>query len=402
MTSPAVVAATATPSEGVQEVRMDTTDRARAPVAIAVPRAWDLVAEVDLVAAAVGAAVGDVDNQHTMRGENHGSKKMNSILPNRTYFRLLWTVCVMACTLLAAPVSPAAPQSSATKASAAAASGAKLFDTPEQAADALVAAAAKFDVDALHEIFGPSGDDIYLTGEYPQDRQRALDFAAEAHEKKSVSLDPKRANRAFLIVGDEDWPFSVPLVKLGDKWHFDANAGRQELLYRRIGGNELDAIDICHGFVEAQYDYAYQPREGYSVNQFAQRILSTPGKQDGLAWQNSDGSWGGPVGEKIARAIEQGYSPTAQPYHGYFFKILKGQGPAAPLGEMNYVVEGAMIGGFALVAAPAEYGVTGLKTFMVSNDGVVYQKDFGPATLNEFSKMELFNPDSSWTPVLGE
>jgi hypothetical protein len=305
----------------------------------------------------------------------------------------------LACAFFIAPVLPMAPQSAATKATTPAAAGAKLFDTPELAADALVDAAAKFDVDALHQIFGSTGDDVYLTGEYPQDRQRAIEFAAEAHEKKSVSVDPKTGSRAFLIVGDEDWPFPVPIVKLGDKWHFDAKAGRQELLYRRIGSNELDAIDICHGYVEAQYEYAYKPREGYSVNQFAQQIISNPGKQDGLAWQNPDGSWGGPVGEKIARAIEQGYSANAQPYHGYFFKILKGQGPAAPLGEMNYVVEGAMIGGFALVAAPTEYGVTGLKTFMVSNDGVVYQKDFGPATLNEFSKMERFNPDSSWTPV---
>jgi hypothetical protein len=202
----------------------------------------------------------------------------------------------------------------------------------------------------LHEIFGPGGDDVYLTGEYPQDRQRALDFAAEAREKKNVSTDPKTGNRAFLIVGDENWPFPVPLVKVGNKWHFDPKTGRQELLYRRIGSNELDAIDICNGFVGAQYEYAYQPREEHDVNQFAQRIISTPGKQDGLAWQNADGTWGGPVGEKIARAIEQGYSATAQPYHGYFYKILKGQGPAAPLGEMDYVVKDAMIGGFALVA----------------------------------------------------
>ena len=208
------------------------------------------------------------------------------------------------------------------------------------------------------EIFGPDGDDVVLTGEFPQDRQRASDFAAEAREKKTVSVDPKKGNRAFLLVGNEDWPFPVPLVKLGDKWNFDAKAGRQELLYRRIGSNELDAIDICHGYVEAQYDYAFQKRQGYEVNQYAQRIISASGKQDGLAWQNPDGSWGGPVGEKIARAIEQGYSADAQPYHGYYFKILKGQGPAAPLGEMNYVVEGAMIGGFALVAAPAEYGLS--------------------------------------------
>ena len=293
-------------------------------------------------------------------------------------------------------------QSGGAPVSALASGGAKAFETPEQAADALVAAAERFDVGALHEIFGPGGDDIYLTGEYPQDRQRAVDFASKAREKKSVSVDPKTGNRAFLIIGNEEWPFPVPIVKVNGKWYFDPKVGRQELLYRRIGSNELDAIDICQGFVTAQYEYAYRPREGYDVNQFAQRIISTPNKQDGLAWQNPDGTWGGPVGQKIAEAIEQGYSPTAQPYHGYFYKVLKGQGPAAPLGEMNYVVEGQMIGGFALVAAPAEYGVTGLKSFVVSNDGVVYQKDFGPATLNEFIKMERFNPDPSWTPVAGE
>lgn len=325
---------------------------------------------------------------------------MTSIHANRTLLRPFWVGGILAYAFFVAPVLPMAPQSAATKATAPTAAGAKLFDTPERAADALVDAAAKFDVDALHQIFGSTGDDVYLTGEYPQDRQRAIEFAAEAREKKSISMDPKTGSRAFLIVGDEDWPFPVPIVKLGDKWYFDAKSGRQELFYRRIGSNELDAIDICNGYVEAQYEYAYKPREGYSVNQFAQRIISTPGKQDGLAWQDSDGSWGGPVGEKIAHAIEQGYTANAQPYHGYFFKILKGQGPAAPLGEMNYVVEGAMIGGFALVAAPAEYGVTGIKTFMVSNDGVVYQKDLGPATLNEFIKMEVFNPDSSWAPVL--
>jgi hypothetical protein len=280
--------------------------------------------------------------------------------------------------------------------------GGKTFDTPQQAADALVAAAEQFDQHALSEIFGQGGEDIVFSGEYPQDRKRASDFAAEAREKKSVSVDPKKENRAFLLVGNEDWPFPVPIVKLGAKWAFDAKAGRQELLYRRIGSNELDAIDICRGYVEAQHEYALQKREGYDANQYAQRIVSTPGKQDGLAWQNSDGSWAGPIGEKIARAIEQGYSGGAEPYHGYFFKILKGQGPAAPLGEMDYLIKSVMIGGFALVAAPAEYGVTGVKTFIVSQDGVVYEKDFGLASLSEFIKVERFNPDKSWTPVLEE
>ena len=266
----------------------------------------------------------------------------------------------------------------------------------------LIKAAADFDVTALDQIFGPEGRDIVFSGEYAQDKKHAVDFAAQAHEKESVSIDPKTGNRAFLLVGDEDWPFPVPLVKKDSKWSFDGKAGRQELLYRRIGANELDAVEICHGYVEAQYEYAYQKRKGYEVNQYAQRIVSTPGTEDGLAWQNSDGTWGGPIGEKIARAIEQGYSPGAEPYHGYFFKILKGQGPAAPLGELNYVVEGVMIGGFALVAAPAEYGITGVKTLIVSQDGVVYQKDFGPETLKEFEKMERFNPDKSWTPVADE
>jgi hypothetical protein len=330
---------------------------------------------------------------------------MKSASVNGNLFRLLCAAGAVACLFLSAPLLFAAQQSAAKKAPlATAALGADVrrFDTPQQASDALVDAAEKFDVGALVQIFGPDTEDIVFTGEFAQDRKHAADFVAEAREKKSVSVDPKRGNRAFLLVGNEDWPFPVPIVKNGDKWSFDGKAGLQELFYRRIGANELDAIQICHGYVEAQQDYAFQKREGYDVNQYAQRIVSTPGKQDGLAWQNPDGSWGGPVGEKIARAIEQGYTSRAEPYHGYLFKVLKGQGPDAPLGEMDFVVKGVMIGGFALVAAPAEYGETGLKTFIVSNDGVVYQKDFGPATSDEFKKMERFNPDNSWKPVLGE
>ena len=314
--------------------------------------------------------------------------------------KLPWATAAIACAFLPTQALVAKQQSTAKASPVSTVVSAKLFDTPQQAVAELVEAAEKFDVRALEDIFGPAGDDIVLSGEYPQDRQKASDFAAQAREKKSVSVDPKKGNRAFLLVGNEDWPFPVPLVKLGDKWYFDAKAGRQELFFRRIGANEVDAIDICRGYVEAQHSYAFQPREGFDVNQYAQRIISTPGKQDGLAWQNPDGSWGGPIGEKIAQAIAQGYSPAAEPYHGYFFKILKGQGPAAPLGQMDYVVKGVMIGGFALVAAPAEYGETGVKTFIVSQDGVVYEKDFGPQTLAEFQKMERFNPDQSWNPVL--
>lgn len=293
----------------------------------------------------------------------------------------------------------AAAQQSATKTAASIPPGAEGFDTTKQAADALITAAEKFDDASFVQIFGPEGKEIVVSGESAQDHERATQFAAKAREKETISVDPKNGARAFLLVGNESWPFPVPLVKRGGKWYFDAKAGKQEIRNRRIGANELDAIAISRGYVEAQYEYAMKQREGYDVNQFAQKIISTKGKQDGLAWQNADGSWEGPVGEKVAEAIEQGYDKRTEPYHGYFFKVLKGQGPAAPLGKMDYVVNGAMIGGFALMAVPAEYRVTGVKSFIVSNDGVVYQKDLGPNTLEEFQKAELFNPDRTWTPV---
>jgi hypothetical protein len=320
---------------------------------------------------------------------------MKSIFRNTKCLRQVSTLCVLAAAVLAGQ-QPRARTVSSTVASPA---GATRFDTPQQAADALVDAAEKFDVVALRKILGPDGDDVVFSGEFAQDRKRAADFAAVAREKKSVSVDPKSGNRAFLLVGSEDWPFPLPLVKSGQKWFFDGKAGRQELLNRRIGANELDAIDICRGYVEAQHAYALQKHSVYDVNQYAQRIVSTSGKQDGLAWRNPDGTWDGPIGENVARAIEQGYTSSAEPYHGYFFKILKGQGPAAPLGELDFVVKGLMIGGFALVAAPAEYGVTGIRTFIVSHDGVVYEKDLGPETLGEFNTMQRFNPDKSWVPV---
>ena len=287
-------------------------------------------------------------------------------------------------------------------ASAVSPSGAQTFDTPQQAAEAMVAAASKFDVPALIRLVGPDGEDLVLTGEYAQDRERAKEFAAQARTKMRITVDPKAENRAFLLVGETDWPFALPIVKHGTRWSFDAAAGREELFNRRIGNNELDAIDICHGFVEAQFDYAYRKHTVYQVPAYAQKVISTPGQQDGLAWKNADGTWGGPIGEKIAAAIQQGYDVNAEPYHGYFFKVLKGQGPHAPLGAMDFVVHGAMIGGFALVAAPAEYGETGFKTFMVSHTGVVYEKDLGPNTTETVQKMELFDPDKTWTPVLDD
>jgi Protein of unknown function (DUF2950) len=345
-------------------------------------------------------------------GADKYQKRIGSAMRTTSLQRILnyrGLAAIAACAALASAVVILAQQSSTQTSSTSAAplsqsvdSSAvhgKSFDTPQQAANALVDAASKFDETKLTEIFGPDGQDVVFTGELPQDRQRAVDFAAEAREKTSVSVDPKSGNRAFVLVGNEEWPFPVPIVKSANKWYFDSKAGKQELLYRRIGANEISAINICEGYVEAQYDFAFRRRNEYDVSQYAQNIIAPSGTKDGLAWQDADGSWGGPIGEKIARAIEEGYNTRGEPYHGYYYKVLKGQGPAAPLGAMNYVVGGVMIGGFALVAAPAEYRVTGVKTFIVSNDGVVYERDFGAATLDEFKKMELFNPDRSWTPV---
>lgn len=272
------------------------------------------------------------------------------------------------------------------------------FWTPQAAADALIDAAGKFDEAALKEILGPNSQDIIHSGEPARDKERAIQFAALARTRQRVTKDAWNSRRATLFVGNEDWPFPVPIVKRPtNKWSFDSAAGLQEILRRRVGQNELTAIEICRGFVEAQHEYALMKKTG-GVNQYAQRIISTEGQQDGLAWKNTDGTWGGPIGEKAAQAITRGYH-SGDPYHGYFFKVLKGQGPLAPLGQLDFVVKGVMIGGFALIATPAQYRITGVKTFMVSHDGVVYEKDLGPKTLEIFQAIERFNPDVSWKPV---
>ena len=304
----------------------------------------------------------------------------------------------------APPAEKAVPAKGDKEAAAAALPKQKEFDTPQQAADSLVQAAAGFDVPALKEILGPDGEDIIASEDPVMDKERALAFVAKAKEKQAVEIDPKTPNKAILAVGEDAFPLPIPIVKKKDKWTFDTKAGLQEILQRRIGANELDAIAICEGFVEAQQEYAQKKHDDSKVNQYAQRIISTPGKQDGLAWQNADGTWTGPVGEEVAKALQQGYSKKdkPQPYHGYYFKVLKGQGPAAPLGQMDFMVGGAMIGGFALAAAPADYKVTGVKTFIVSHTGIVYEKDLGANTLDVFQKLDIFNPDKSWQPTEDE
>jgi hypothetical protein len=275
--------------------------------------------------------------------------------------------------------------------------GQKQFDTPKQAADALVQVATNLDVAAAKEILGPDGEDLVSSEDPVMDKKRAEEFANKAKEKMSVETSKKTPNEAILVVGNDNFPLPIPIVKQNGKWFFDTKVGREEILNRRVGANELNAIEICRGFVEAQHEYAMDKHDGSKVNQYAQNILSDPGKHNGLAWQNSDGTWGGPVGEEVAKALQEGYKvERGTPYHGYFFKVLKGQGPAAPGGEIDFMVGGAMIGGFGLAAAPAEYRVTGVMTFMVGPDGVVYEKDLGPDTLKTFQSMEKYNPDGTW------
>ena len=271
------------------------------------------------------------------------------------------------------------------------------FANPQQAVAELVKAARDYDVPALLKIFGPDGEDVISSADPVRDKTYIVDFAALAREKNTVKVNPSNPDRATLIVGDENWPFPVPLVKTNGRWVFDSKAGRREILYRRIGANELDAIQVCRGFVNAQHQYSSLIHDNSGINEYAQKIISTPGKQDGLYWENADGTSAGPISKPVAKAIEEGYSfDTRSAFHGYYFKVLKGQGPAAPLGRLDYVIQGVMIGGFALIAAPAEYRVTGVKTFIVNQDGIVYQKDLGPDTLNIAKKIDLYNPDKTW------
>ena len=302
---------------------------------------------------------------------------------------LVFLVAALSCALLAWPQnSPQSPSPSVPEG--------KAFATPQAAAEALIKAAGTDDVPALLEILGPDGKDLVSSADAVHDKTITQQFAEKAQENHAVDV---QKNTAILQVGRDNWPMPIPIVKHEGKWYFDTKAGREEILLRRIGANELDAIQICRGYVEAQKEYSLTPHGDPPIHQYAQKIISTPGKQDGLFWKNPDGSPGGPIGEEIARAIEEGYSDKASPYHGYYFKILQGQGPNAPFGKIEYTLNGVMLGGFALVAVPAEYRVTGVKTFLVSHWGVVYEKDLGPDSLKTFKEMTEFNPDKTWRPT---
>ncbi|MGA8892540.1 MAG: DUF2950 domain-containing protein [Anaeromyxobacteraceae bacterium] len=297
------------------------------------------------------------------------------------------TVLALLALLVAAPAGATSPP------------GPTSFPSAKAAADALVSAAAAEDVPALVALFGGEGKLLVDSGDAVQDRNDRARFAELAKEKLEVVTDPKDPARATVTVGPDAWPFPVPLVDEGGKWIFAAKAGLQEIVDRRIGSNELDAIEVCRGFVEAQHEYAETDHDGDGVKEYAQRVISTKGKRDGLAWWTADGAVEGPISEAIARAIAEGYTDRTKPWHGYHFRILKKQGKDARLGKMDYVLRGHMIGGFALVAWPAAYRSSGVKTFIVSHDGVVYEKDLGKDTAKVVAKMDAFDPGPGWEPI---
>jgi Protein of unknown function (DUF2950) len=270
------------------------------------------------------------------------------------------------------------------------------FPTPEDAAAALATAVKSGPSDIL-KVLGKAADDIVSSGDEVADADTRQRFTSMYDTKHSVKTEGNK--KGTLMLGPDDFPFPIPLVNTRTGWEFDTDAGRIEVLYRRIGRNELDAIQTALAYVDAQNEYADKDR-GEGVGVYAQRIVSTAGKKDGLFWR--DDSDPSPLGALAAEASAEGYKaggagPT--PYHGYYFRILKGQGSDAPGGALNYVVKGKMIGGFGLIAWPAEYGNSGVMTFLVNHGGTVYQKDLGTRTEFVAQRTTLFDPDQTWKKV---
>jgi hypothetical protein len=276
--------------------------------------------------------------------------------------------------------------------------GERTFATPQEAAQALVDAAGQNDTAALLKLFGPQGADIVKSGDAADDKDSRAEFARRAHERMDVQIEPANPNRAMIIAGNQNWPFPVPLVRStkAGQWRFDSARGRVEILARRVGKNELAAIDVCRAYVEAQMEYASHDRGTKGVLDYAQKVVNSPGKKDGLY---ADGESDNLVPKAFAEAAD---SKKPTPYHGYYFRILTAQGPEAQGGARSYVVKGEMIGGFALIAYPAEYGVSGIKTFVVNHRGVVYEKDLGAGTSALAAQTTRFNPDKTWKAVQGE
>ncbi len=277
--------------------------------------------------------------------------------------------------------------------------GQRTFATPQEAVQATIDAADHNDTAALLQLFGPAGKDIVESGDSAQDKDLRAEFARSAHEKLQIDTDPLTPDRVTFTVGTGEWLFPVPVIRKDGRWRLDSESGRLEILARRIGKNELNAMEVCRGYAEAQMEYAEGPRDGDRVLKYAQKIVSTPGKQDGLY---SEAVSDGLVSQAFAMAEAanpNGAGKKAEPYHGYYFRVLKSQGPDTAGGAFNYVVNGKMIGGFALIAWPAEYGVSGIRTLIINHDGVVYEKDLGAGTGLQVRQITTFNTDKSWERV---
>jgi hypothetical protein len=271
--------------------------------------------------------------------------------------------------------------------------GQRTFATPQEAIQAIIDAASNDDAAALLQLFGPDGKDILESGDPVQDKDSRVEFARSAHEKLNIEQDPTNPDRVTFAVGEQDWPFPVPVVRKDGKWRLDPISGRLEILARRVGRNELNAMEICRGYVEAQLEYAAEDHDRDGILEYAQTIASASGKQDGLYSNSSKQNM---VTKEFAAATG---AVKSEPYHGYYFRVLKSQGPAANGGVLDYVVKGKMIGGFALVAWPAEYGVSGVQTFIINHEGLLYGKDLGAGTATMVRQIARFNPDKSWRGV---
>lgn len=281
---------------------------------------------------------------------------------------------------------------------AAPASAQEQFGTPEAAVDALVGAAKSGDTKAILAVLGPDGQAIVSSGDSVADANTREKFVSAYDTKHTIELEGDGTQT--LIIGDDAWPFPIPLVNNSGEWQFDTKVGADEILRRRIGRNELSAIQVCLAYVQAQNEYAALDPAGLGRHVYAQRILSSPGKKDGLYWPGEPPS---PLGDLAAKASTEGYQTGKGPipYHGYYYRILKRQGVSASGGAYDYLVKGKMVGGFALLAFPAQYGNSGIMTFMVNHDGTVFEKDLGPKTAKLARKIGSFAPDQTWAKVNG-
>jgi hypothetical protein len=300
--------------------------------------------------------------------------------------------CILAMTVLVGSVA-AGPVASAQ-----AASGQLTFATPSAAAAALVAACRTGDEDQLLKILGPAGKDLIASGDPVADKKSQQGFVKSYTTKHS--LKPEAQGFVTLVIGPSDWPTPIPIVRDGTTWYFDSARGHDEVINRRIGENELGAIAVCEGYVAAQKEYASRGHDGLPSGIYAQKLVSDEGKHNGLYWPQIPGKPMSPMGPSVADASAEGYTPgVREPYHGYYYRLLKEQGPAAEGGAKSYLVDGQLSGGFALLAYPANYGNGGIMTFMVNQDGNILQKDLGDDTEKIAKEMTAYNPDDSWAPA---